>query len=107
MTPPTTDTLDFEAPGPGSWARDPVHFPRPVSGYWIDTHPAPFQAGTEQMCRYYGLLLHRLESQYVNGFAYNTKHPAPDDEIPERFARARRCWPRRCGASSCASGTTR
>ena len=48
MTPPTTDTLDFEAPGPGSWARDPVHFPRPASGYWVDTHPAAFQAGTEQ-----------------------------------------------------------
>lgn len=80
--------LVFEAPGPGTWARDPVHYPRPISHYWMDTHPSAFQAGTAKMMRYYGLLLDRLEMQYPNGFAYMAKYPAPESEIPERFARA-------------------
>ena len=33
--------------------------------------------------------------QYVNGFAYNTMRPAPDDEIPQRFARAEEVWERK------------
>ncbi len=31
-------------------------------------------------------------TQYVNGFAYNTMRPAPDEEIPQRFARAEEVW---------------
>jgi len=27
----TTTQLHFEAPGPGSWELDAVHFPRPVT----------------------------------------------------------------------------
>lgn len=88
MTTAPTGDLEFTAPGPGSWERDPVHFPRPASRYWMDTHPAPFAAGTEEMCRRYGLLLHRLEMIYPHGYAYITKLPAPEEEIPERFGRA-------------------
>ena len=36
-----------------------------------------------------------METQYVNGFAYNTMRPAPEDEIPERFARAEEVWERK------------
>ena len=38
--------LRFEAPGPGSWKQDPVHFPRPVTRYWTEVHPAAFARGT-------------------------------------------------------------
>lgn len=88
MTTSPASDLRFDPPGPGSWERDPVHFPRPISRYWIDTHPEAFLAGTTAMCSYYGLLLQCLEAQYPNGFAYITKHPAPDAEIPARFTRA-------------------
>ena len=37
----TTAKLVFEPPGPGSWAQDPVHLPRPVTRYWAETHPEP------------------------------------------------------------------
>ena len=37
--------LRFEPPGPGSWELDPVHFPRPVTHYWVEIHPAPFTRG--------------------------------------------------------------
>ena len=84
----TTSDLRFEPPGPGTWVRDPVHFPRPVTRYWMDAHPEAFARGTADMCSFYGLLLGRMVMQYPNGFAYTLREPAPDDEIPARFARA-------------------
>jgi len=84
--------MSFEAPGPGSWSLDPVHFPRPVTRYWTEMHPEPFRRGTHEFMAFYGTPLDALETQYVNGFAYNTMRPAPDSEIPERFARAEKVW---------------
>jgi pyruvate,water dikinase len=88
MTDTTTGELHFEPAGPGNWNRDPVHFPRPVTSYWAEMHPKPFEAGTAYFARYYGLLVDGLHTSYINGFAYNQIRPAPDAEIPERFARA-------------------
>ena len=84
----TAHELRFEAPGPGSWEQDPVHFPRPVTRYFTETHPAAFKQGTNDFARYYGMLIDGLQIGYVNGFAYNQKVLAPDAEIPERFRRA-------------------
>ncbi len=84
--------LHFEPPGPGSWNLDPVHFPRPVTQYFSETHPEPFRRGTGEFMAYYGTLIESMETQYVNGFAYNTMHPVPEDEIPQRFARAEAVW---------------
>jgi rifampicin phosphotransferase len=84
--------LQFEPPGPGSWNLDPVHFPRPVTRYWTETHPEAFRNGTADFMAYYGTLIEAIESQYVNGFAYTTMRPAPENEIPERFARAAEVW---------------
>jgi phosphohistidine swiveling domain-containing protein len=78
----------FEPAGPGTWTRDNVHFPRPATRYWVETHPAAFRAGTQAMADFYGLLIDGLASSYPNGFAYNQVVPAPDDQIPQRFARA-------------------
>jgi pyruvate,water dikinase len=87
-----TTALNYEPPGPGSWHLDPVHFPRPVTRYWTEMHPEPFRRGTHEFMAYYGTLLESMETQYVNGFAYGTRHPAPEDEIPQRFARAEEVW---------------
>jgi pyruvate,water dikinase len=87
--------LQFEPPGPGSWNLDPVHFPRPVTRYWTEMHPEPFRRGTREFTALYGAPLDGMEMQYVNGFAYNQMHPAPDEEIPQRFARAEEVWERK------------
>ena len=80
--PESATELLFEPPGPGSWAQDPVHFPRPVTRYWAEMHPEPFARGTHEFARYYGLLLAGLNIAYVNGFAYNSTPPIADEEIP-------------------------
>ncbi|HLK42102.1 MAG TPA: PEP-utilizing enzyme [Thermoleophilia bacterium] len=85
----------FETPGPGSWHRDPVHFPRPVTRYFAETHPVPFATGTRDMAVYYGMLIDGLRSAYVNGFAYVMTPPAPEAEVPQRFARAEEVFSRR------------
>ncbi len=80
--------LPFEPPGPGTWMLDAVHFPRPVTRYWAETHPEPFTAGTADFARFYGLLIDGLKTSYVNGFCYNQIGPAPEGEIPLRIGRA-------------------
>jgi len=80
--------LSFDPPGPGPWEQDPVHFPRPLTRYFQETHPAPFKKGTNDFARFYGLLIDGLQIAYVNGFAYNQVLPAPEAEIPQRFQRA-------------------
>lgn len=80
--------LSFDAPDGRFWERDPVHFPRPVTRYWSEVHPASFHRGTSEMCRNYGLLLGGLDCTYLNGFAYNGAFPAPEEEIPARLQRA-------------------
>ncbi|HXW35570.1 MAG TPA: PEP-utilizing enzyme, partial [Acidimicrobiales bacterium] len=72
----------------GSWALDPVHFPRPVTRYWTEMHPEPFRRGTNEFARYFGMLIDGLEMTYVHGFGYNRILPAPDAEVPQRFQRA-------------------
>src|SRR5436190_10009278 len=49
--------LRFDAPGPGSWTLDSVHFPRPLTRYWQETHREPFMRGFTEMTRFYGTLL--------------------------------------------------
>lgn len=88
-----TSPLVFEPPGPGSWNRDPVHFPRPVTRYFAETHPDAFARGTAEFMAFYGAPIAAMRSRYVNGFAYTSMEPAPDAEIPQRFARAEEVFP--------------
>jgi pyruvate,water dikinase len=81
-------SLRFEPPGPGPWEQDPVHFPRPVTRYFSETHPASFARGTNDFARFYGLLIDGLQIGYVNQIAYNQILPAPESELPQRFQRA-------------------
>ena len=83
-----TTGFDFDPPGPGSWAQDPVHFPRPMTRYFQETHPPAFKKGTNDFARFYGMLIDGLQMSYVNGFGYNQVLPAPEAEFPQRFRRA-------------------
>src|SRR3954453_1169958 len=82
----------FDPPGPGSWEQDPVHFPRPMTRYFQETHPPSFKKGTNDFARFYGLLIDGLQMSYVNGIAYRQLIPAPQAEIPERFKRAEQVY---------------
>ena len=84
----TSTKLPFDPPGPGSWEQDPVHFPRPMTRYFQETHPPAFKRGTNDFARFYGMLIDGLQVGYVNGFGYNQVLPAPEAELPERFQRA-------------------
>lgn len=78
----------FEPPGPGFWAQDATHFPRPLTRYFQATHPPAFRSGTHDFARFYGLLIDGLQMAYVNGFGYNQVMPAPEADMDARFARA-------------------
>jgi pyruvate,water dikinase len=69
-----------------------VHFPRPLTRYFQETHPPSFKRGTNDFARFYGMLIDGLQIGYVNGFGYNQMVPAPDAEIPERFQRAEQTY---------------
>ena len=89
--------LPLDPPGPGSWEQDPVHFPRPLTRYFQETHPPAFEKGTSDFARLYGMLTGGLRMRYVKGFGYRQVLPAPEAEIPERLQRteqvfARKIW---------------
>ncbi len=87
--------LPFEPPGPGSWEQDPVHFPRPMTRYFQETHPPSIKRGTNDFARFYGMTIDGLQIGYVNGFGYNQVVPAPEAELPERFQRAEQVFARK------------
>jgi phosphohistidine swiveling domain-containing protein len=78
----------FAPPGPGFWEQDPVHFPRALTRYWTEVHPEPFARGTADFASFYGMLIGGLAMAYVNGIAYKTVRQVPEEELPQRFARA-------------------
>lgn len=85
-------TLQLDPPGPGSWAQDGVHFPRPMTRYFQEMHPAALRAGTRDFARFYGMLIDGLQMAYVQGFGYKQVVPAPEAEMPERFHRAEQVY---------------
>src|SRR5215213_5413428 len=84
----TSIKLNLDPPGQGSWEQDPVHFPRPMTRYFQETHPPSFRRGTNDFARFYGMLIDGLQIGYVGGFGYNQVLPAPEAEIRQRFNRA-------------------
>jgi phosphohistidine swiveling domain-containing protein len=83
-----TGELEFVPPGPAFWEQDPVHCPRAMSRYWTEVHPEAFARGTADFASFYGMLIGGLQMAYVNGIGYKAVLPAPEEEIPQRFARA-------------------
>ena len=84
----TVSDLVFEAPGPGSWEIEAVHFPRPVTRYWEEMHPEPFKRGVRDFTSFYGMLIDTLDYEYINGFAYLSVRPVAPEDVPARFQRA-------------------
>ena len=82
----------FEAPGPGFWALDLAHFPRPLTRYFQSTHAPAYRSGSHEFARFYGLLIDGLQIGYVNGFAYRQLLPVPESSAGP-------------GANSCMTGT--
>jgi phosphohistidine swiveling domain-containing protein len=84
----TEQPLTFEAPGPGSWDLDSLHFPRPVTPYWAAMHPEPFSLGYGDMTAYYGVPIQTRLTAYPGGFCYGTMQPIPPEDFPGRVQRA-------------------
>jgi pyruvate,water dikinase len=84
----TASELRFDAPGPGPWGLDTVHFPRPVTRYWAQMHPAAFGRGTKDFAEFYGMLIDGIEGAYVNGCFYTRPVPVGPEQAPARIARA-------------------
>jgi phosphohistidine swiveling domain-containing protein len=84
----TVSQIAIEPPGPGFWEQDAVHFPRPVTRYWAEMHPEPFRRGFRELTSFYGVLFDTIDYRYLEGFAYKTIVPLPDEEVPARFQRA-------------------
>jgi pyruvate,water dikinase len=86
------EDLEFQPPGPGPWEIDATHAPHPGTRFMAEIHPGALARGFEDTFRRYGLVLKHLQWIVVNGFAYRQLAPAPDEEIPERFAAAERAF---------------
>lgn len=87
--------LRFDPPGPGTWDQDPVHFPRPLTRYFQETHSPAFRRGTHDFAQFYGMVIDGLQNAYINGFNYRQVVPAPEAEIPQRFQRAEQVFPQK------------
>ena len=101
----TKQPLTFEPPGPGPWDLDPVHFPRPVTAYWTEMHPAAFSLGYGDMMTFYGVPFQTRVTAYPNGFSYGQMVPVPPESFPDRVQRAATCSRASCGATRRRSGT--
>ncbi len=88
MTTPAKQPLSPVPPGPGPWELDPVHFPRPVTGYWAEMHPEPFANGFGDFMAFYGIPLLKRMTSYPSGFCYSQMVPVAPEEFPNRVARA-------------------
>jgi pyruvate,water dikinase len=84
----TSTDLQYDAPGPGSWELDALHFPRPVTPYWAKMHPAPFAEGFGDFAKFLGLVFKTRATAYINGFCYGQIVPLDPEEIPARIGRA-------------------
>jgi pyruvate,water dikinase len=85
-------TLQFEAPGPGSWSLDRVHGPNGFSPFLVEIGPQALARGFRVQFKAYGAVLSHMHMVPVNGFNYGQMQPAPPDEIPERFGNAEAAW---------------
>ncbi len=68
------EAISFPAPGPGSWQRDPVHLPLPLTRY-SDYIAVAFMRGLKDALAQYGLMLESIEPALVNGLGYIAVHP--------------------------------
>ena len=60
----------FDAPGPGPWEAESVHFPRPMTQFAAEAFTRGFPRGFAEGAASYGLLLSHFKPALVNGFLY-------------------------------------
>ncbi|MGI8776195.1 MAG: PEP-utilizing enzyme [Acidimicrobiales bacterium] len=65
------------APGPGQWALDTGHFPRPATRFTAELFPEPSKKGFADGTAPFGLLLDFLEWAFVEGWSYLSPRPVP------------------------------
>ena len=78
--------LSWDAPGPGTWNLDRVHFGRPATAHMQEVIPA-FTQGFMESAAAYGWLLDYLDIRTVNGFMYSTVKLVGLEDMPARFER--------------------
>lgn len=69
----------FESRLPGSWERDFGHFPDPLSPMISAVFPAPFAEGFADTCARYGVPIHGMQVQVINGILFGTMSPLGAD----------------------------
>lgn len=69
------DKLEFEPPGPGSWALETVHFTRPFSMFGCDTFFNAMSEGMRHSNERYGHPIDNIDFRRVGGFMYNQPLP--------------------------------
>ena len=72
-----TETVVWEAPGPGPWLQDRAHLPSAVTPLMQSAYPPGMQRGFTETLEPWGALLDTMNVVYVNGFAY--LQPVPFD----------------------------
>lgn len=81
---------NFEAPGPGTWSRDPAHNPVPMTRLAIELYRHGFASGFLEAFETFGVPVASMQLQTVRGYVYNCMTPlgagpgAPEGE--ELFA---------------------
>src|SRR5688572_1462008 len=76
-------SIEFKAPGPGSWELEQTHFAKPATRYASTFISDPLARGFAEGTKRYGLLLDTLRLRFVNDFAYGKFVPvgAPDNAV--------------------------
>jgi pyruvate,water dikinase len=85
------------APGPGQWALDTGHFPRPATRFTAELFPQPSKVGFADGTAPFGLLLDHLEWAFVAGWGYLSPRPVPALRDVGRLTRA--AWDDLVGSS--------
>lgn len=73
--------LVWEKPGPGGWAWDGGHSPRPATPIFQELLPAVTADGFKDFTTRYGAAISHLDTRFVNGYAYATVRIA---NVPEK-----------------------
>jgi pyruvate,water dikinase len=76
-------SIEFKAPGPGSWELEQTHFGKPATRYASAIIADPLARGFGEGTKRYGLLLDTLRMRFVNDFCYAKFVPvgAPDNAV--------------------------
>ncbi len=76
-------SIEFKAPGPGSWELEQTHFAKPATRYASTMVSDPLARGFGEGTKRYGLLLDTLRMRFVNDFCYGKFVPvgAPDNAV--------------------------